>query len=82
MPRAAAFLSALLRVRPVAGPLRLGLSRCGFSGGVPVPAHYASRGVEDADMVFFVTARPIGHVSGADTIAFSGHCEVHQLDFV
>lgn len=79
MPRAVAFFSRLLRVTPVAGNLRLGLPRCGFSGGVQVSPDYASRGVPDADIVFFVTARPIGAQSGADTIAYSGHCEVDQF---
>lgn len=79
MPRAVAFFSLLLRVTPVAGNLRLGLPRCGFSGGVQVSAEYAARGIPDADIVFFVTARPIGPQSGADTIAYSGHCEVDQF---
>ena len=32
-----------------------------------------------ADIVFFVTARPIAAQTGSDTIAFSGHCEVDQF---
>jgi hypothetical protein len=79
MPRAVAFFSRLLRVTPVAGNLRLGLPRCGFSGGVQIPTGYAAHGIPDADIVFFVTARPIGAQSGADTIAYSGHCEVDQF---
>jgi len=79
MPRAVAFFSSLLRVTPVAGNLRLGTTHCGFSGGVRVPREYATDGVPDADMVFFVTARPIGVLSGADTIAYSGHCELDQF---
>ena len=79
IPRAVAFFSRLLRVVPVAGNLRLGISRCGFSGGVEVSREYAEHGVPDADIIFFVTARPIGAQSGADTIAYSGHCEVDQF---
>ncbi|EOD40974.1 hypothetical protein EMIHUDRAFT_454065 [Emiliania huxleyi CCMP1516] len=79
MPRAAAFFSKALSVKRVVGNLRLGSFRCGFSGGVAVPREYATTGVEGADIVFFVTARPIAAQTGSDTIAFSGHCEVDQF---
>ena len=79
MPRATAFFSRLLKVRRVDGRLRLSGTVCGYEGGVRVPEAYRTAGVADADIVVFLTARPIGSYGAAgDTIAYAGHCEADQ----
>ena len=79
MPRATAFFSRLLKVRRVDGRLRLSGTICGYEGGVRVPEAYRTAGVADADIVVFLTARPIASYGAAgDTIAYAGHCEADQ----
>lgn len=79
MPQAVDFFSHLLRVRPVQGALRLNSFFCGFDGGVQVPRRLRAQGVAEADMVIFLTARPIRSDSRTtETIAFAGHCERDQ----
>ena len=75
MPQAVEFFSQLLRVRPVQGALRLHSFNCGFEGGVRVPSWLRDEGTTDADMIIFLTARPI---SMSETIAYAGHCETDQ----
>lgn len=75
LPGAVNFMSELLSVHRVAGPLRVGAATCGFDTGVRVPDEMRRRGIPDADFVVFVTMRPI---KSPDTVAYSGHCEVDQ----
>ena len=72
MPRATAAFSKLLSVRRQPGRLVLRSTRCGYGGGVLVPEAHRTVGV-DADLIIYLTARPID--VGGDTIAYSGHCE-------
>ena len=80
LPAAAAQLSRLLRVARVRDKLRLSSFTCGYDGGVHVPMWMHLHGVPDADIVIFVSARPIG-ASGAtgSTIAYAGYCESDQF---
>ena len=75
LPGAVDFFRRLLSVRRVEGALRVGISQCGYNGGVQVPAAVREHGVADADFVIFLTMRPI---ASHDTVAFSGHCEQDQ----
>ena len=44
-----------------------------------MPEAYRTAGVADADIVVFLTARPIASYGAAgDTIAYAGHCEADQ----
>ena len=75
LPQAVSFMSDLLSVERVDGPLRLRSMSCGYQGGVPVPEWMRREGLHDADFVIFVTMRPIGSI---DTVAYAGHCETDQ----
>ena len=79
LPEAAARFASLLRVQPVVRNLHVTTRYCGFDGGVNIPEKYRTEGVPDADIVLFVTMRPIGSATkGSDTIAYAGHCETDQ----
>ncbi len=80
LPAAAAQLSRLLRVARVRGNLRLSSFTCGYDGGVHVPMWMHLHGVPDADIVIFVSARPIGAAGATgSTIAYAGYCESDQF---
>lgn len=74
IPRVVKFMAELLTVHRVQGKMRIGTHHCGYGSGVSVPEYMRSEGV-DADMVLFVTMRPI---DTPETIAFCGHCETDQ----
>lgn len=75
IPELVATVRTMLSVVPVQGGLTLGGGRCGFYGGVRVPGNLTKApGVDGADFVLFLTARPIY----GDTIAYAGHCQTDQ----
>jgi len=78
IPSARDMMQSLFSVIPVDGPLFLQSGRCGFQGGVPIPQSYTRAGVGlfSADIVVFVTARPVltPHV-----LAFAGQCQEDQI---
>ena len=75
LPAAGQFLTDLLAVHRVVGPLFVHETTCGFQGGVEVPSWMRTVGVPDADFVIFLTMRPI---EAMETVAFSGHCQQDQ----
>ena len=77
LPAVGAFLGAAFAIRaPIIGRLNVTDRPCGFGGDVRVPPAVLADGVADADVVIFVTARPIP----SDALAFAGHCQSDQGD--
>ena len=75
LPAVGAFLGAAFAIRaPIVGRLNVTDRPCGFGGDVRVPPAVLADGVADADVVIFVTARPIP----SDALAFAGHCQSDQ----
>ena len=57
IPTAVSFVTGLLSVHQVDGPLRLSSIACGYEGGVVVPQWMRDEGLPDADFVVFLTMR-------------------------
>eukprot|EP01113_Clastostelium_recurvatum_P012894 TRINITY_DN1672_c0_g1_i5.p1 TRINITY_DN1672_c0_g1~~TRINITY_DN1672_c0_g1_i5.p1 ORF type:complete len:735 (+),score=123.86 TRINITY_DN1672_c0_g1_i5:778-2982(+) len=76
LPRTRNILTSALYTTPVTGNLILQNSyRCGYQGGVEVPVEFTTTGVPDADIVVFVTSRPI---TTPHVLAFGGECQEDQ----
>lgn len=75
LPAISHWFGAALRMRePVADRLRFKRGPCGFGGLISIPEHIYEEGAADADLLIFVTARPI--TPGSTAVAFAGHCQV------
>ena len=69
---ASAWLGAAFEMRAPLENLRVGGEQaCGFGGAVNVPRELIDDGAPDADVLMFVTVRPIPSA----TLAFAGHCQ-------
>lgn len=78
LSEAVSFFSNTLSVRSVQGNLLLTSTNpnvCGALGGVPIPPEYVSVGVQNADLVLFVTARP----TTTTTVAYAVQCQEDNL---
>lgn len=64
-------LSTYYSVVPI-GTLFLRDGVCGFNGGIVIPPLYSGSGQPDADLVIFLTARPIGF---SGVIGYGGSCQ-------
>ncbi|GAM21523.1 hypothetical protein SAMD00019534_046980 [Acytostelium subglobosum LB1] len=78
MPTAISIMSHLLRIPTREGPLRLNKGiydlkngQCGDGNGIYIHRHYIDEGIEDADLLLYLTARPFPKV---DTMAFGMPC--------
>jgi len=86
LPYAADFWSKALSVVPVEGKLKMDsydLSNrmfCGDSEFSEVPQSHIEEGVEDADLVWYVSATPSTRFCGSSTLAVAVACNFDQFD--
>lgn len=86
LPYAAEFWSKALSVVPVEGKLKMDsydLSNrmfCGDSEFSEVPQSHIEEGVEDADLVWYVSATPSTRFCGSSTLAVAVACNFDQFD--
>ena len=86
LPRTADFWSAALSVVPVNGRLRISAAElesrlfCGDSEFSEVPAEHISTGVEDTDLLLYVSGTPSSRFCSGTTLAVAVACNFDQFD--
>ena len=86
MPRTAHFWQQALSVVPVAGKLRMAAMEldsrlyCGDSEFTEVPEQYISTGIDDTDLILFVSGSPDPRFCQARTLAVAVACNFDQFD--
>jgi len=86
LPRTAAFWSAALAVVPVAGNLRISTGElenreyCGDYEFTRVPSEHISDGLEEADLVLYVSGTPSSRFCSFQTLAVAVACNFDQFD--
>lgn len=86
LPHAADYWSKALSVVPVEGKLKIDsydLSNrmfCGDSEFSQVPSSHIDEGVEDADLIWYVSATPSTRFCGTNTLAVAVACNFDQFD--
>ena len=86
LPRAGAFWTRSLSVVPVSGRLRMSTGElnnrefCGDYEFSRVPSNHISTGVEDADLVLYVSGTPSSRFCAFQTLAVAVACNFDQYD--
>ena len=86
LPRTADFWSNALSVVPVNGRLRISAAElesrlfCGDSEFSEVPSEHISTGIEDADLILYVSGTPSSRFCSGTTLAVAVACNFDQFD--
>jgi hypothetical protein len=86
LPRTASFWSSALHVVPVSGRLRISSAElesrlyCGDSEFTEVPADHISVGVENTDLILYVSGTPSTRFCSGTTLAVAVACNFDQFD--
>lgn len=86
LPRTAEFWSSRLSVVPVVGRLRISSFElanrryCGDSEFTEVPLSHMSTGVDDTDLILYVSGTPSTRFCGPSTLAVAVACNFDQFD--
>jgi len=86
LPRTISFWESTLSVVPISNNLIIGLSDlagkeyCGDAAFAKVPSSHTTIGVEDADLILYVSGNPDAKFCGEDTLAVAVACNFDQFD--